>query len=236
MIFSTLIIILNLFLLESLLSIDNAAVLAILVNHLPEADRPKALKYGILGAFGMRGISLFLAAWIIKIIWLKIIGGMYLLYLSYQFFDKLGLPQEEKSSKPFRWLTGKIGLFWSTVILVEIMDMSFSIDNIFAAVALCNNIWLIIIGVFMGIVAMRFVAQWFMSLIRHYPSLEKSAFIVITILGIKIVLSGIIDYIPDMHEFSEMMSGHWFQTIFSLITLAVFLYPIFKEPKYEKKN
>jgi predicted tellurium resistance membrane protein TerC len=63
------VIFINLFILESLLSVDNAAVLAIMVRDLSVADQPKALKYGIGGAFIMRGASLFFASWVIKILW-----------------------------------------------------------------------------------------------------------------------------------------------------------------------
>lgn len=41
---------------------------------------------------------------------------------------------------------------------VEMMDMVFSIDNVFAAVALSPNIYIVMGGVFIGILAMRFAA------------------------------------------------------------------------------
>ena len=46
-------------LLDSLLSLDNALVLAVVVEHLPRHQRARALRYGILGAYVLRGISLF---------------------------------------------------------------------------------------------------------------------------------------------------------------------------------
>jgi predicted tellurium resistance membrane protein TerC len=51
-------IILNLIIIESLLSVDNAAVLATMVMDLPKEQREKALKYGIIGAYVFRGICL----------------------------------------------------------------------------------------------------------------------------------------------------------------------------------
>jgi predicted tellurium resistance membrane protein TerC len=56
---AALLIILNLFVIESLLSVDNAAVLAIMVMDLPEDQRRKALKYGIFGAYFFRGLCLY---------------------------------------------------------------------------------------------------------------------------------------------------------------------------------
>ena len=45
--------------LEGLLATDNALVLAIMVKHLPEEERRKALFYGLAGAFIFRFGSLF---------------------------------------------------------------------------------------------------------------------------------------------------------------------------------
>src|SRR5215510_2894772 len=69
--------------LEGLLSADNAMVLAVLVLGLPKVDQRKALRYGILGAFGFRGIATLLAAYLIQLGWVKLVGAGYLLYLVY---------------------------------------------------------------------------------------------------------------------------------------------------------
>lgn len=226
-----LLILLNLLILESLLSIDNAAVLAVMVKDLPPSQQPKALKYGIAGAFVFRGISLFVASWLIKILWLKIAGGLYLIYLVYNHFK----PKESETrprienTKGIASIKNAIGAFWSTVILVEVMDITFSIDNIFAAVALTSNFTLIIVGVCIGIVAMRFAAQWFTVLMRKYPDLENAAFTVIGLLGIRLVVSGIADYAPSMEVVQTVMSAHWFDFVFCGITLLTFMAPIAKK-------
>lgn len=229
---TSLLIIFNLIILESLLSIDNAAVLAVMVKHLPPKQQAKALKYGILGAFVFRGLCLFIASWLIKIVWLKIIGGLYLLYLVYNYYKQKAekeeaeanntkLPRADKLSK-------HINLFWSTVILVEVMDIAFSIDNIFAAVAMTNNIYLIITGVCIGIVSMRFVAQGFTVLMQKYESLEQSAYIVISLLGLKLVVSGILDY-TNYILLKFILNSHWFDLGFSGIMILIFLTPIFSK-------
>ncbi len=214
---------------EVLLSVDNAAVLAVMVKDLPGEQKNKALKYGIIGAYVMRGLCLLLASYLVKILWLKILGGLYLLWLSYSFFKPKGNEIEEeinKESNPiYKYFKGIFGIFWTTVILVEIMDLSFSIDNIFAVVAFTDNMYLICIGVFIGILAMRFVAQKFVKLLEKYPSLEVTTFIVIALLGLKLVVSGIFDYIPDS-PVSAILNGHATDTIFSGSILLMFILPI----------
>lgn len=226
-----LLIILNLIIIESLLSVDNAAVLATMVMDLPKEQRNKALKYGIIGAYVFRGICLVLAAWLIKIWWLKALGGMYLMYLFIHYFYTKSTPKKEddllnkKESNIYKYTFGLFGKFWSTVILVELMDLAFSIDNVFAAVAFTDNIYLIWTGVFIGILAMRFVAQSFVRLMEKYPFLEKAAFIVIGILGIKLLLS-----IPA-HFYKEIPVFHYieserFDMIISMVTVLVFFIPV----------
>ncbi|MGB5030462.1 MAG: hypothetical protein WBO76_00005, partial [Saprospiraceae bacterium] len=65
----------NLIIIESLLSVDNAAVLATMVMDLEPKQRAKALRYGILGAYIFRGLAMIFAAFLITIWWLKPLGG-----------------------------------------------------------------------------------------------------------------------------------------------------------------
>jgi len=81
-------VIVNLIIIESLLSVDNAAVLATMVLDLPKDQRRKALRYGILGAYIFRGICLLFAAVLIQIWWFKPVGGIYLLILAIRHFTK----------------------------------------------------------------------------------------------------------------------------------------------------
>ncbi len=237
----TLLIILNLFILESLLSVDNAAVLAIMVKDLPKDQKIKALRYGLLGAYIFRGICLFIAAWLVKIVWLKIAGGLYLCYLVYGHFtaanDSIEEASETKDSKIYRFAS-KLGLsrLWATVVLVEVMDLAFSIDNVFAAVALSDNFYIIMAGVAIGILAMRFVAGWFVTMIEKHPSLEKSAFIVIALLGIKLIVSGSVDYIPALSDLKELLENHIFDLSFSAVMMLIFFIPLFFNKKQKLQS
>ena len=224
-------IVFTLIIIESLLSVDNAAVLATMVMDLPKEQRAKALKYGIIGAYVFRGICLLLASWLIKIWWLKLIGGLYLLYLAIDYFITKKTPQPEddlidkKSNFIYRNTLGLFGKFWSTVIMIEAMDLAFSMDNVFAVVAFTDNIWLICIGVFIGILAMRFVAQGFVKLMEKYPFLEKAAFIVIGILGVKLTLSVYSHFYPE-DTLSKIIEGHNADLYLSFITVGIFIVPI----------
>jgi YkoY family integral membrane protein len=229
---SSLLVIFNLIIIESLLSVDNAAVLATMVMDLKPEQREKALKYGIIGAYVFRGLCLIFAAWLIKVWWLKLLGGLYLLYLVFDFFKSKATANEDDDTldKESNWLykltIGWMGQFWATVALVELMDLAFSIDNVFAAVAFSKNIILIWIGVFIGILAMRFVAQAFVNLMEKYTFLETAAFVVIAILGIKLVASSLLEqYQPDS-DLTHTLLSHTTDWVVSGLTVAVFFVPI----------
>ncbi len=204
-----------------------------MVKDLPPDQKPKALRYGLIGAYVFRGLCLLFAALLVKILWLKIAGGLYLLYLTYTHFTPAKDSAEEGFDDNKGWvkkLKNKIGVFWGTVILVEIMDLAFSIDNVFAAVAMTKNIWIIMAGVAVGILAMRFVAMWFVKLIEKYPSLNTSAFIVIGLLGLKLIFAGVIDY-TSYTGIKAVLDSHTTDMVFSLVMMLIFFIPLLKHKK-----
>lgn len=203
-------IIVNIILLEVLLSVDNAAVLATMVKPLSPKAQKRALTYGIIGAYVFRGLALISASILVKLLWLKIIGGLYLIYLAYK---SLMVKSEEKS-QPVH--IAFLSPFWSTVVAIELADLVFSIDNIFAAVAFTDNLWLICGGVFVGIIAMRFAANGFVKLIEKYPMLEKVAYWVVGLLGVKLIASY---WLKDLNT-------EWIDLGFSALVLSAFIIPI----------
>jgi len=210
-------IILSIILIEWVLSIDNAAVLATMVRHLPEEQRLKALRYWILWAYIFRWVALFTASYLIQFSWIKLIWWAYLLYLFISFFFMNKEEEKADDSKEESSIKKMLKWFWWTVLIVEMMDMVFSIDNILAVVAFTPNIWLIIIWVFVWILIMRFVAWIFVKLIEKFPELESCAYVVIWMLWIKLIWS--------FFWFFEWEAA---STITSLLTLFIFLFPFLK--------
>jgi YkoY family integral membrane protein len=124
--------------LEGLLSADNAMVLAVLVLGLPKDRQKQALQYGIFGAFGFRTIATVLAAYLIRLGWVKLVGAGYLLYLAIHHFTQHG-GSEARRTPPKA--TGGFGLsaFWMTVVKVELTDIVFAIDSVPAALAISQS-------------------------------------------------------------------------------------------------
>ena len=219
----------NLVIIESLLSVDNAAVLATMVGDLAPDQRKKALRYGIFGAYIFRGLCILFASYLIEFWFLKPLGGLYLLYLVWDHF-RAGPPhQEEHIEKSQSWIyrrtLGLFGKFWATVALIELMDLAFSIDNVFAVVAFTDNLIIICAGVFIGILAMRLVAQAFVLLMGKYPFLETAAFIVIGILGFKLLFS-LFEHFQPTHPLSVFLTSETADVGLTVLTVAVFGVPL----------
>ena len=79
--------------------------------------------------------------------------------------------------------------FWKVVIAVELADLAFSLDNVVAVVALSNNLPVVMFGVFVGIIAMRFAATIFTWMILKEPILKSAAYLVVFNIGMELLLS-----------------------------------------------
>lgn len=219
------------FALESILSIDNAAVLAICVNRLKdEKQRKKALLYGIWGAYLFRGLSLFAIGWLLanpevgNIF--KIFGGLYLLRLAYTHFTPQKDSTEEGNLNWVETILSKMGivlpLFWLVVIEVEVLDFVFSIDNLFAVSAMSDNIYVIFAAVGLAILSMRFVTQKMSKLMERFPYLETRAYIVILLIGLKLVAHGVVEF-TNLEAIKHVLEAEWFDMAFSLTGMLLFL-------------
>jgi YkoY family integral membrane protein len=169
------------------LSADNAMVLAVLVLGLPKAKQRKALRYGIIGAFVFRGVAILLAVYLIRLGWVKLLGGGYLLYLVYRHFNGSESTEQRRSVPPAQpWLG--LSAFWATVVKVELTDIVFAIDSILVAVAMSPKTWVILTGGILGIIMMRLVIGQLLVLVERFPALVDGAFIIIAWVAFKLLV------------------------------------------------
>ncbi len=223
---SIIVIVLQLVFLEGILSIDNAAVIGALVTPLPSDkkivwpqplerlgellhpllgnQRTAALRVGLLGAYLGRGLMLLMASFLIHNSWIKVIGAAYLIHLAFDNLEDMsgGGSEEDGEVKPI-----KVQSFWATVFTVELMDLVFSIDNVVAAVSISNKLWVVMIGVAIGILTMRFAAGIFSYVVEREPILQQAAYILVLNIGIELVLDQIWHItIPDLLRFGISIS------------------------------
>lgn len=178
--------------LEGLLSADNALVMAIMVLGLPAEAHQKALRYGLIGGFAFRVLATLLAAYLISVAWIKLLGGLYLAYLTWSHFRGSGGDRHEPpKARPGFGLSA----FWATVVRVELVNLAFSIDSILVAVAMSRKLAVVLAGGILGIIAMRLVVGQLLQLIRRYPALVDGAFVIIGWVALKLVA----EYLHEIH-------------------------------------
>lgn len=188
--------------LEGILATDNALVMAMMVKHLPEKQRRKALFYGLAGAFVFRVGSLFAISFLVDVWQVQAIGAVYLIFLSLHHLFRKFVIHTEKNKKDMKPNEGSG--FWMTVFKVELADIAFAVDSILAAVALAltlpntnlpmiggidgGKFLIIFAGGFIGLILIRFAANYFVHLLHRKPGLETAAYLVVGWVGVKLAL------------------------------------------------
>jgi tellurite resistance protein TerC len=219
------IILIQVIFLEVALSLDNVAVLGTIVLSLP-ADQPvpwprilkrvgrlldpllgkqrtAALRVGLLGAYTGQTLMLIMASFIIRNPWLQLVGAAYLLKIS---VSALGASEgesgdETQGANKVRRVPGRG--FWGAVLAVELMDLAFSLDNVVVVVSLSSQLWVVVLGVAIGILFMRFAAGLFSRLIERIPPLATAAYILVFNIGIEFLLVRLLAIdVPDFTRFA----------------------------------
>jgi YkoY family integral membrane protein len=179
--FQTGLTVVSLALLEALLSIDNAVILALMARELKPELQKRALRYGLIGAVILRLIAVALATEVVKYPWLRAIGGAYLLWLAIKYFMKRG--GSEGGSGPKKSSTQ----FWVVVFWIEVTDLIFAVDSILAAVAVTTDYWSIVTGGILGVILIRFAAERMIQLLNRFPKIETFAYLLVAGVGIKVL-------------------------------------------------
>jgi tellurite resistance protein TerC len=214
-------VIVQLIFLEGVLSLDNAAVLGAMVRPLP-SDKPvpwprllrwpgrrinrllgpqrgAALRVGLLGAYIGQSAMLALARYVMENPWLRLVGALYLLYLAINYLGDL--KHEESGDHQARARSPVKKSFWAVVLAIEFTDLAFSLDNVVAAVALSDQYWVVLLGVMLAILMIRFAAGIFSRLIDWEPALQHSAYLLILAIGVELILAD--QFGIDIGEFTQ---------------------------------
>jgi tellurite resistance protein TerC len=267
-------VVLQVIIIDGVLSLDNAAVLGVMAAKLPshapaplapwlrrmlgKNQREAALKVGLLGAYLGRSLMLFLGGIILAFPVLKVLGALYLLNLvaeHFEIYEKIDRPTRiftflGRIIQPIKTLFGRLGTkndagflgsslqrlvaspFWRVVISIEIMDLVFSLDNVIAVLALSQDIVVLIIGVCISILIMRFAATGFLKLIQLEPLLVHAAYVLILAIGIELVLDYFNVQVDEFMQFEVSMAILFGFIVFGPIGRRLgWIKPREKEPK-----
>jgi YkoY family integral membrane protein len=187
--------------LEGLLSVDNVLGIAALANELPRHQQKKAIRVGLFLAYLFRVLALFVAGWLATNTWVRWLGAGYLIWLMSSHLTKghahdVGEQLIDEDASNDARPVARTGPRTMRIVLLQIglMDLSLSIDNVIAAVGLAPKLpngdpvmWPIYTGVLIAILALQQIAPHAMNLLKKYPVLEPTAFILIGYVGLLLV-------------------------------------------------
>ena len=172
-------VIFSLIIIEGLLSVDNILAIATLASQLPENQKKLALRAGLAGAYVFRGVALFFVGFIMANEWIKFAGAFYLIHLMAEHFSDFAAENDENlEAKPH-----KVRTFWSVVVAIQLMDLSLSVDNVVAAVAMSPDIRVVVTGVCLGLLTLWMFASVSLKLVEKFPILQHAAFLLIGYVG-----------------------------------------------------
>lgn len=154
------VILLQIVLIDLLLGGDNAVVIALACRKLPPNMQKKAIILGTIGAIIARVVLLIIAVHLLALPWLKIVGGLLLLWIG---FKLVGSEEEEASINSDNRL-------WKTVLTITLADVVMSLDNVLAvAAAGKGNIWLVSFGVLISIPIIVMGSKLVLRLLSRFP-------------------------------------------------------------------
>lgn len=148
---------------DLVLSGDNAVVIALACRNLAANQRRAGILWGVLGAVLLRILLTAFAAVLMGWPWLKVIGGLLLLWIGV----RLMVPEQEGGHEIHG--AGTVGGAVKTIIVA---DFVMSLDNVVAvAGASHGSIPLLVFGLVVSIPIIVFASQLIMHLMERMPIL-----------------------------------------------------------------
>jgi len=147
-----------------LLSGDNAVVIALASRSLPEKQRNMAVLGGSAAAIILRVLFCLIIVWLLAIPFLKLIGGLLLLYIGI----KLIIPEPEHGEDG---IAAKSNL-WGAIQTIMVADAVMSLDNVVAIAAVAkDSILLIVLGLIISVPLIVFGSQIVLRFLTRFPIL-----------------------------------------------------------------
>jgi len=165
---------------EVVLSADNAIALAALTQTLqhPKLER-RALNIGLGLAYGFRILLIIGASWVVQFWQFELAGALYLLWLAWRYFT--AEPPDTSNPTPARSLC-------QIIPLIALTDLAFSLDSVTTAIAISQELWLIILGGTIGVIALRFLAGLFIRWMQEFTHLEDAGYLAVALVGMRLLL------------------------------------------------
>jgi YjbE family integral membrane protein len=146
-----------------LLSGDNAVVIALAARALPPHQQKKAIFFGSAAAIVMRIVLTLIAVEMLKWPWLKVVGGLLLVYIG------VSLLLEETDGEEEGGESANAGLL-TAIRTILVADLVMSLDNVLAvAAAAKGNTVLLVLGLGISIPLIIFGSTLLLKVMERFP-------------------------------------------------------------------
>ncbi|MGN7470892.1 TerC family protein [Brevibacillus sp. SAFN-007a] len=146
------------------LSGDNAVVIAMACRNLRPDLQKKAVFWGGFGAIGLRVVLTFLAIWLLQIPFVQVIGGLFLIWIAVKL-----LKGDEEESR----MSGGSSMLEALRTII-FADLIMSLDNVIAVAGAANgNMLLVVIGLAVSIPLIIWGSQLLMRLMNRFPIIVR---------------------------------------------------------------
>lgn len=199
--------------LEIVLGIDNVVFISILADKLPEAQRQKARRLGLLLAMFIRIALVSSVAWIVSLDQglfellghevsphdlILIVGGLFLLgKATHEIHGSLEGQQGHASAKVS-------ATFAAVIIQILLLDIVFSIDSVITAVGLTDVIPVMVAAVIVAVAVMMFAANPIGGFVSRHPTVKMLALSFLIMIGGLLVAEGFGQHIPHGYVYFAM--------------------------------
>jgi YkoY family integral membrane protein len=177
--------------LEAVLSADNAIALAAISRQLRDPkQQSQALNLGLALALVFRLLLIAVARWVLDFWPLQLLASAYLLWLCVtNLLPSAGSGDEPPadhapdpgSPRHDRGLLAVVGT-------LALTDLAFSLDSVAAAVAVSDNLWLVMAGGVIGVVALRLTSALFIRWLGVFRHLETAGYLAVGLVGVRLLL------------------------------------------------
>ena len=187
-----LIISIQIILIDIVMAADNAIIIGLIAANFAPDNRKKIIALGVAAAFLFRIIFAFFADYMFEFAWIKILGGVLLLWvinnLRQDFFGKNKIKTPQLKSNETKSFT--VGVYQ-----VLIADLTLSFDNTIAVVAASKgNFHLMVIGLLLSVFLIATLASYFADYMKKHQWLVYVGLLVILIIAIQLIIGGLVSY------------------------------------------
>ncbi|AGI33291.1 TPA: TerC family protein [Mannheimia haemolytica] len=201
--------------LEIVLGIDNIIVISILVSRLPIEQRQSARIIGLGLAMGTRILLLLSLAWMMRLVeplftignnpisgrdLILLIGGLFLIVKSaMELKESISAESHEEKSESI-----KKASFFMVLIQIAIFDIIFSLDSVITAVAMADDIPVMVIAIIIAVAVMMLAAKTIGDFVDNNPTIKNLALAFLILIGIVLVGEGFDIHIPKAAVYTAM--------------------------------